>query len=326
MKTRTRLQGNAHGWIAGFASIAAGIALIAIFPALKGISSALLLVGLFHLVGAVVVVGSAVALAPPSVRDAVARFAGRHRQAKIQGLDFGWSAGAMNLLWLVGLALAAIAMGLQLTYPSLWPAWFLIALLAVNSFVGSSLLRTSGNPEWASLPMVNLLSSNHDRVLDAGCGAGRTSIVLSRILKDGRITAFDRFDASYIDGGGQELLKRNLAIAGIADRVSIERGDITAMPFPEATFDSAVSAHAMDHLGEGKRQGLAEVYRVLKPGGRFLMVVWVPGWTAFAMGNVFSFLLTTKRGWRRMAGEAGFTIEDEGLMNGMWWVVLKKGV
>ena len=116
-----------------------------------------------------------------------------------------------------------------------------------------------------------------------------------------------------------------LAIAGIADRVSIERGDITAMPFPPSAFDSAVSAHAMDHLGPGKQQGLDEVYRVLKPGGRFLMVVWVPGWTTFAMANVLSFFLTSKEHWRRMARQSGFAIEDEGLMNGMWWALLRKG-
>lgn len=35
---------------------------------------------------------------------------------------------------------------------------------------------------------------------------------------------------------------------GLADRVEIKQGDITELPFPDAHFDSAVSAHVIDHL------------------------------------------------------------------------------
>jgi ubiquinone/menaquinone biosynthesis C-methylase UbiE len=322
MKTKT--HGHTHGWVAGMASVAAGVVLMHVFPSMRAVSKVFLLVGLFHLVGATLVIGATVSFAPPAYRRAVLRLIARNGGAPSEKFDFGWSTGAMNILWLIGLAFSGLALGLQLVYPALWPVWFLLALLAVNSFVGNGLLRTCRRVEWANLPMVDLLSSDHDHVLDAGCGAGRTIVSLSRVLKNGRITALDRFDADYIEGGGKDLLQRNLALANVGRRVSIEAGDITQMPFPDATFDSAVSAHAMDHLGKKKRRGLSEVYRVLKPGGRFLMVVWVPGWAGFAMGNVFSFLFATKQQWRKMSREAGFEIQDEGLFNGVWYVVLRK--
>ncbi len=318
----TKTHPHTHAWVAGLASALVGLTLMHVFPAMKGISKIFALVSLFHLVGATLVIGATLAFGPQPLRRAVSRLLGRSHDPR--EFDFGWSSGWMNILWLMGLALAGVALGLQLSYPRYWPAWFLLALLAVTFFIGNGLLRASMRLDCANLPMVDLFSSDHGRLLDVGSGAGRTIIALRRVLKNQTVTAFDRFNADYIDGGGRNLLQRNLAIAGLSDRVQIESGDITRMPFPEASFDSAISTHVMDHLGRGKQQGLAEVYRVLKSGGRFLMVVWVPGWTSFAIGNVFSFLFTSKNQWRKMARAVGFEIQDEGMFNGYWFILLRK--
>jgi SAM-dependent methyltransferase len=248
----------------------------------------------------------------------------RRRAPDEKGYDFGWSWGAMNGPWLAAAAFLTIAFGLQLEWPGLWPAWFAVALLGVNCFAGGLLLRTSKRTDFASLPLVDLLRSDQDLVLDAGCGGGRTTLALTKVHKNGRVVALDRFDAYYIDGGGRALLERNLRIAGLSERVQVEQGDLTALPFPDASFDAAVSAHVIDHLKQHKRTGLAEIRRVLKPGGRFLMVVWVPGWATFSLANVFCFLLTSKAGWRKLAGDGGFTIRDEGTFNGMWFAVLER--
>jgi len=122
--------------------------------------------------------------------------------------DFGGSWGAMNGPWIAAAAFATVAFGLQLEFPSLWPAWLDVAMLGVNGFVGGLLLRSSRRTDFASLPLVDFLSSDHDRVLDAGCGGGRTTLALSKVLKNGRVVAIDRFDACYIDGGGRAVLER----------------------------------------------------------------------------------------------------------------------
>lgn len=238
--------------------------------------------------------------------------------------DFGWSRTAYRAPWLAAAALLGIALGLQLRWPALWGAWFVLALLGLLFFAGGLLLRTSDRADHAPLPLVDLLGSQDDLVLDAGCGGGRTTLAVAKVLGRGKIVALDRFDARYIEGGGRALLERNLRLAGLSDRVEIVTGDLTRLPFPEAHFDSAVSAHVIDHLGPQKRAGLAELRRVLKPGGRLLMVVWVPGWWTFSLANVFSFLLTSEAGWRALASEVGFTIRDQGHFNGMWFALLER--
>lgn len=170
-----------------------------------------------------------------------------------------------------------------------------------------------------------LFGSSNDLVLDAGCGGGRTTISIAKALRNGRIVALDRFDSNYIEGGGRDLLSRNLKIAGIEDRVQVQDGEITDLPFGEGHFNSAVSVHTIDHLGARKQKGIEELFRVLKPGGRFLMVVGVPGWMMFGIANILSFFfLTSKPSWRAIARKAGFDIADEGLINGVWFVLLEK--
>jgi SAM-dependent methyltransferase len=87
------------------------------------------------------------------------------------------------------------------------------------------------------------------RVLDAGCGEG--------VLVD-------------------EYMGR-LQIEGIDPNYSSDRvrsGSLTALPYPDATFDRALCLDVLEHLTfEEQPQALAELYRVLKPGGSLFVSV-----------------------------------------------------
>lgn len=314
---------HGHMWWAGIIGLAAGAVLTIYVPSLKAVSSAILLLAAFHLVGAFVFLASLYVMGGNRI---VARLLPQLRRPDPASFDFGWAPAWTYGPWIAALILAASAVAIQIAAPAYWPLVLVLTLFAASFFAGGLIARMAGRYEAAVLPMVDLVSAEDEKkvVLDAGCGAGRTSIALGRALKKARIVALDRFDSDYIQGGGQLLLERNLHRAGLAERTQIQVGDLTALPFPAQSFDAVVSAHAVDHLGSLKEQGLGEILRVLKPGRRFLLIVWVPSWTMFAVANVIAFSLEPKRAWRRMAASAGFALSDEGMFNGSWFALLQK--
>jgi len=313
-------EAHSHMWLVGMLGLSSGLALMIYVPSLKPVSNVLFLFAGFHIVGAVVAITSVYMMSGGRL---LSRFSRPTHESTAARFDFGWAPS-----WTLGPLVAAVvciaaAVAIEVAAPHFWPLAVLGTLLAASFFAGHLAAAATADPGNAPLPMVDLVSGEHERVLDGGCGAGRTTIAISRTLRSGSIVAMDRFDSDYIAGGGRRLLERNLALAGLADRVEIKQGDLTSLPFPDGSFDAAVSAHAIDHLGPGKQKGLAEMRRVLKPGGKFLFVAWVPGWSMFAIASVLSLFLTGKPAWRRMVSAAGFHIEEEGTFNGVWYLLLK---
>jgi SAM-dependent methyltransferase len=323
MATREGRQAHSHShlWLVGLFGLAAGLLLMLYVPSLPAVSGTILLFAGFHLVGGAVLLTSLFLMLGGKLARRLAR---RRHGASGAAFDFGWAPAWLYGPWVAAKILVATAVAVQVAAPAWWPLAMAATLLGAAFFAGGLAARAAARSEHAVLPMVDLLRGGDGTVLDAGCGAGRTTIALGRASGTIRIVALDRFDSHYIEGGGRSLLEHNLRLGGLADRVRIERGDLTALPFAAASLDAAVSAHAIDHLGSHKEQGLREILRVLKPGGRFLLIVWVPGWTMFGLVNVLCFLLASKRDWRRMAEEAGFAPADEGMFNGYWFALLAK--
>jgi SAM-dependent methyltransferase len=88
-----------------------------------------------------------------------------------------------------------------------------------------------------------------DRVLDAGCGEG---ILVEEFA--GRL-AIEGIDANY-------------------SSARVKSGSVTALPYGEATFDRAMCLDVLEHLTfEEQPQALAELFRVLRPGGELLVSV-----------------------------------------------------
>ena len=317
---------HSHTWVVGVLGLIAGLLLLVYVPSLKAVSSSLLLFAGFHLVGGVVLLASLYILALRRLIQRVRKQSGERVMGADEKYDFGWGPEWMNGLAIGALVAVSSAIAIQVAAPHWWPLAFLVLLLGAAFFVGNSIMRSFRSSDHIVLPMVDLLRCDQDVVLDAGCGTGRTTIALSRVLRNGRVVAVDRFDADYIDDGGRSLLDRNLRAAGLTERVKIETADLTALPFGNNSFDSAVSTNVFDHLGRHKEQALREAFRVLEPGARFLMAVWVPGWAMFAVANVLSFFLTSKETWRTMTRGVGFEIVDEGVFNYAWFIVLKKPV
>jgi SAM-dependent methyltransferase len=100
-------------------------------------------------------------------------------------------------------------------------------------------------------------------ILDAGCGNGRYSKFLLREADaDARITAFDL---------SQQMLRRARHRLQ-SDRVTLIAADLTCLPYADSAFDAAVCGWVLEHLPD-PRPGLLSLARVLRPGGKLLLMV-----------------------------------------------------
>ncbi|MFA5892005.1 MAG: class I SAM-dependent methyltransferase [Actinomycetota bacterium] len=90
------------------------------------------------------------------------------------------------------------------------------------------------------------------------------------------------------------------------ERARVERADATALAYPDRTFDLVVSLGVWHHIGSWET-ALAECARVLRPGGRLLLVDLLPGFFVGPIAKVFPPERTYSLGeLREQLAEAGF--------------------
>lgn len=100
------------------------------------------------------------------------------------------------------------------------------------------------------------------RVLDLGCGAGHTALAFA--ARGAEVTGLDLTAAMLAQG------RRMAGERGLSN-VEFREGDAAAIPFPAAHFDVVTSRLSAHHYAQPRR-AVAEVARVLRPGGRFFLV------------------------------------------------------
>jgi ubiquinone/menaquinone biosynthesis C-methylase UbiE len=125
----------------------------------------------------------------------------------------------------------------------------------------------ASHPVMASGPelgrMVELgVRSGAERVLDLGCGAGHTALAFAP--KVAEVVAVDLAEAMLAEG-------RRLARERGIGNVDFRLGDVEQLTLPDASFEVVTSRFSAHHYPAPER-ALAEVVRVLRPGGSFLLV------------------------------------------------------
>jgi len=168
-------------------------------------------------------------------------------------IDLAWPGlSPIPAPWRIGAALFA----------ALLLAW--AAAMVKSSLVGKMRVRDR---------LIEALAlSGTERVLDAGCGLGLALIGCAKKLTTGKAVGIDLW-AGQLSGNNPDTARANAVAEGVADRVEIETGDITRLPFSDAVFDAIISMTVIHNIPsqEARDQALREVVRVLKPGGRVVI-------------------------------------------------------
>lgn len=115
-------------------------------------------------------------------------------------------------------------------------------------------------------------------LLDVGCGQGRLLKLLAS--RAHHVVGVD------IDAGARRLARAEILLAGLPN-CSLRQGDMHALPFDDAAFDTIILD---DVLSESARpqQALLEARRLLRPGGRILLLSRTDAASAAQLGRQFS--------------------------------------
>jgi len=98
-------------------------------------------------------------------------------------------------------------------------------------------------------------------VLDAGTGPGRVPRLVARRCEGLRVEGIDLSEAMI------DTARRAAERSGAAgERLTFRVGDVTALPYDDGSIDLVVSCLSLHHWADA-RAGLAEIQRVLRPGG-----------------------------------------------------------
>ncbi|MGW2870044.1 class I SAM-dependent methyltransferase [Kitasatospora sp. NPDC001225] len=154
------------------------------------------------------------------------------------------------------------------------------------------------------------------RVLDAGCGAGVVARAMA--LRFGlAVTGVDVLDFHLAEAA------RLSARARMGDRTVFRFGDFHRLPFDDGEFDGAYSMETLVHSYDPPR-ALAELHRVLRPGGRLVLLgpmstgpldEMEPGTRALIEPYLDAMTMTGSKVYHagnlsRLLAEAGFEVEE----------------
>jgi len=184
--------------------------------------------------------------------------------------------GVVRTHFVFGILLAVVAaVGFALPRPNPIPASLTHSAAATAALLlvyGSVMLWSSlvGKKRVRDRLVAALALTGNEHVLDAGCGRGLALIGCAKQLTTGKAVGIDLWFAKDQSDNSADATLANAAIEGVANRVEVKTGNITKLPFPDASFDAIISMTVIHNISsrQGRDEALRELARVLKPGGR----------------------------------------------------------
>lgn len=150
-----------------------------------------------------------------------------------------------------------------------WPGLFLIAealLMIASSRFGKRVERDR------LLRRVAL--EGDETVLDVGCGSGLLLVGAAHDLPEGMAVGVDLWNGRDLSGNRPQMVRANASVEGVGKRVEVCTGDARELPFADGSFHVVLSSLALHnvHSGAERRRAVAEIARVVGPGGRVALL------------------------------------------------------
>lgn len=118
---------------------------------------------------------------------------------------------------------------------------------------------------WRRKAIRQLEPSHPKTILDIATGTGDFAILAAQMLQPDKIVGID------ISEGMMKVAREKVKRMGLPQVVDMKKEDCLAMSFPDDTFDAATSAFGIRNF-QNLDKGLAEICRVIKPGGHLSLV------------------------------------------------------
>ncbi|HEX6242378.1 MAG TPA: methyltransferase domain-containing protein [Polyangiales bacterium] len=123
----------------------------------------------------------------------------------------------------------------------------------------------------------------NDRVLDAGFGYGDQDMYWMEHFRPREIVGINVTQSQL------ELAQKRVAERGMSDRISLQLASATELPFESASFDKVIALESAFHF-DTREHFLREAFRVLRPGGRIVLLDIIP-WAQFPGGIIDALVL-----------------------------------
>lgn len=217
----------------------------------------------------------------------------------------------MVIIGIIGIVIALIAS--QVYFPFNIILFFVgIPLAFICLYTGLSyipfyyfmLKPEEKNDYWHEVFEKNIQGNEH--VLDVGCGKGRVAIKVAKLLKTGKVVGIDLFKGS--SGYSPEPAYRNAKIERVFDKTEFKHGNLLKLEFPDNTFDIVTSGSVLHdvHGDKNKELAMKEIFRVLKPGGKFIAFEMFRDARMHLRFFLFSLVFKSKHYWIELLNKFDF--------------------